>query len=394
MSYEKCRRGQHYENHDPETKVSKIISAYAKSNAVSIIDMDRFSGEEVLDCLQAIYKVQYKTFVAIVTTQVIKQQIARGLEKMFSPLVVDNEDAVRPPLAIPLTHKNNDQIAYFFHPAYPLPHDLLFTLPCVDPAGASAQPTGLHHTALLACQIIANNAFESGQLYFDRQGAHAVLERIPARAVLWPGEYFFVVNSDHGSLGRHDATLRALTNYGCGLTNAHIVPEEEGEWFTQNSMSRYGVDMRDPKFVPVGSDASSSTTNPAYVPRVFGTNMGEFSGLYHNTHFQCLDNTNREFISSRLAWTVLMLMKPFVLMDIQRSIIRCQSNQGAGVEWKVEDLSGPTLSSLYGGGGLRSVSPKKRSRQHVEDCSNVADSDEWYDKVFDDGRDENAVFPT
>ncbi|PQE28022.1 hypothetical protein CJF32_00005775 [Rutstroemia sp. NJR-2017a WRK4] len=51
-------------------------------------DMDNFSSEEALECLFAIYKVSQKTFIAIITTQVIERHIVRGLENIFSPVVV------------------------------------------------------------------------------------------------------------------------------------------------------------------------------------------------------------------------------------------------------------------------------------------------------------------
>ncbi|KAK2037072.1 hypothetical protein LZ31DRAFT_589132 [Colletotrichum somersetense] len=347
----------------------------------------------------------------------------------------------RPPPAIPPTYNNNNnQTVNFFHPGYPPPLDFLFALPCVDPvdegdAGATRQPKGLHHhTALLACQIVANNAFESGRLYFDRQGAQPVLDRIPTYGLLMPGEYFFVVNSDrnfrdwrfpHGHIPHAwpspkpapatDTGRRcALTNHSSGLTSAHIIPREEGEWFMQNGMSRYGVDMRDindsrnlirlradihrcfdtrlftivpkPEFASAISDTLFTTTAPAYVLHVFGANAEEFSGLYHNTRFQYLDNTSREFLFSRLAWTVLILIKPFVLAGSQRSVIRCRSSKGVGFEWEAEELSGADLSRSYGGGGSRSASPKKRSRPREEDRGSLLDADEWYAGAWEEDR--------
>ncbi|KXH64532.1 hypothetical protein CSAL01_11287 [Colletotrichum salicis] len=365
----------------------------------------------------------------------------------------------RPPLAIPPIHNNNDQIAYFFHPAYAQPHDLLFTLPCLDSPAKSDDgdesdasgshhhhPKGLHHhTALLACQIIANNAFNSGQLYFNRQGTLAVLDQVPLQGLLSPGEYFFVVDSDpmyrypivpsfrdwrfpHGDIpaawpspkpapSTDTARRCALTNHGYGLIKAHIIPREESEWFMQNGMSRYGVNKRDvndsqnlirlradihlsfdnrlfsivPKdrFISIGPGTSPSVADAspvadlAYVIHVFGPHAGEFSGLYHNRPLQYLDNTSREFIFSRFAWTFLMLTKPFLLAGMQRSVVRCQSNQGTSVEWRAQDLSGHQLSNLYGGGGSRSASPKKRSRQREGDSGSVADSDGWDSETLD-----------
>ncbi|KAK7990397.1 hypothetical protein PG990_014677 [Apiospora arundinis] len=76
-----CSRGIHYEKFEPAVELSK-------SNETTIVDMYKFSGEEALDCLRAIYKVQYKIFIANVTTQVIERQMIRGLDEVFSPLVV------------------------------------------------------------------------------------------------------------------------------------------------------------------------------------------------------------------------------------------------------------------------------------------------------------------
>jgi len=68
--------------------------------------MEKHSCEEALDCLFAIYKVSrytlasprtltsiyqvsQKTFVANVTTQVVERHIVKGLETIFSPVVVN-----------------------------------------------------------------------------------------------------------------------------------------------------------------------------------------------------------------------------------------------------------------------------------------------------------------
>ncbi|EPE27532.1 P-loop containing nucleoside triphosphate hydrolase [Glarea lozoyensis ATCC 20868] len=69
----------------------------AVANYSKIIDpnMDTFSCEEVLDCVDAIYKVSKKTFVANVTTQVIERHLLRGLEMIFSPIYVNSLDAAQ-----------------------------------------------------------------------------------------------------------------------------------------------------------------------------------------------------------------------------------------------------------------------------------------------------------
>ncbi|KAL9126644.1 MAG: hypothetical protein Q9217_004334 [Psora testacea] len=53
-------------------------------------EMEKHSCEEALDCLFSIYKVSQKTFIANITTQVIERHIVRGLEKIFSPVTVNN----------------------------------------------------------------------------------------------------------------------------------------------------------------------------------------------------------------------------------------------------------------------------------------------------------------
>ncbi|KAM0802080.1 dynamin family protein-like protein [Usnea florida] len=66
--------------------VEKAVDAYSKGNDPN---MENVSCEEALDCLFAIYKVSQKTFVANVTTQVIERHMIRGLEKIFSPVIVN-----------------------------------------------------------------------------------------------------------------------------------------------------------------------------------------------------------------------------------------------------------------------------------------------------------------
>lgn len=76
------------------------------------------------------------------------------------------------------------------HPGYPPPADCLFLFPRVDRQG---DRVGIHHaTALLACQIVANNAFE-GKLYHDREGNRPV--STPRNGVLCEDEYYFHVQA-------------------------------------------------------------------------------------------------------------------------------------------------------------------------------------------------------
>lgn len=51
-------------------------------------NMETYSCEEALDGVLAIYKVNQKTFIANVTTQVVERHVVRGLEEIFSPIFV------------------------------------------------------------------------------------------------------------------------------------------------------------------------------------------------------------------------------------------------------------------------------------------------------------------
>ena len=98
----------------------------------------------------------------------------------------------RPPRPL-LELGSRDDIS-FHHPGYNTPN-LLLTLPRVDSTvSADATPTyGVHHrTALLACQIIAGNAFNNSRFALDRAGRQLV--QVPLDGVLTDDEYYFIVD--------------------------------------------------------------------------------------------------------------------------------------------------------------------------------------------------------
>lgn len=85
----------------------------------------------------------------------------------------------------------------FRHPAYADPDDILFKLPRLDQTGCGpAMLAGVHHhTALRACQIIANNAFH-GYLATDRDGQDAVA--VAQDGILSEDNYWFIVERRDG----------------------------------------------------------------------------------------------------------------------------------------------------------------------------------------------------
>ncbi|KAI9844695.1 MAG: hypothetical protein M1837_005437 [Sclerophora amabilis] len=70
-----------------ETNVAEAVREYSDNTDP---DMGKHSSEEAIDCLFAIYKLSQKTFIDNVTTQVVERHIVRGLEKIFSPVVVNS----------------------------------------------------------------------------------------------------------------------------------------------------------------------------------------------------------------------------------------------------------------------------------------------------------------
>jgi hypothetical protein len=87
---------------------------------------------------------------------------------------------------------NRDQIR-FYHPGYLKPLNLLFCLPRVD-YNTTEGAFGVHYlTALTACQIVANNAFEKGYLARDERGKDRVSED---ETILLQRDYWFFVEGD------------------------------------------------------------------------------------------------------------------------------------------------------------------------------------------------------
>ena len=87
---------------------------------------------------------------------------------------------------------NRDQIR-FYHPGYLKPLNLLFCLPRVD-FNTTEGVFGVHYlTALTACQIVANNAFEKGYLARDERGKDRVSDD---ETILLQRDYWFFVEGD------------------------------------------------------------------------------------------------------------------------------------------------------------------------------------------------------
>lgn len=175
----------------------------------------------------------------------------------------------------------------FRHPGYANPTDILLRLPRLDAGGVH------HRTALLACQIVADNAFD-GYLTTDREGQDRVKTALDG--VLRAESYWFVApgqeaeaeeavypvvprfedwrfphnqmtnlaaweSTSQSASESHRAALATnpepssmappppptpsnierciLSSHAFGGTNSHIIPSAQSDWFANNSMVVY-----------------------------------------------------------------------------------------------------------------------------------------------------------
>ncbi|POS68784.1 hypothetical protein DHEL01_v212821 [Diaporthe helianthi] len=310
---------------------------------------------------------------------------------------------IRPPIAPVST---TTEFIRFLHPGYKKPNNVLFRLARVDavdtgdqPAGTSNPPTlGVcHATALVACQVVANNAW-SGRLALDKDGQ--TLVTAPLDHVLLLGEYYFIVDRSpvypivpsfrdwqfpHDDIptfwpvfsAGHPSNSCILTNSSYAKTAAHLIPKEEGDWFRNNSMGQYGRDRKDTEdsanltvlradihtwldsrgwtIVPKENRYIAHVLDPARAP--------EFFSWFHNVELGLSGGSPAtEYLFARFAWTVIQLVKPFVMSPSPRAVVRVQADPEEEVKWMVETLQPAQLDDLYGGGGSKSASPNKRKR--------------------------------
>ncbi|KAI0399512.1 hypothetical protein F4802DRAFT_589078 [Xylaria palmicola] len=313
----------------------------------------------------------------------------------------------------------------FLHPTETAPYNVIFQLPCLDSAAPShegeqqqqQQHLGLHHeTALLACQIVANNVFD-GYLSLDAQGDNPV----PRRTVLLTtSEYYFIVPDDpsyaivpafqdwkfpHGRIpdsfpspkdcqrhdeveshqaSRHSRCIVTDSAYSCQL--AHLIPKAHEAWFSKNAMFialgesnrmrgidgsgnlchfRFDIHNALDKFVFALVYKASSWVVHVLQASEDGA-WDEFAQEYHNIQVspQHLAHISRECLFARFALNVFILVKPFLLMaPLKRRVARLvvDPDKNSFVT-TISDVSSGELRKEYGGGMSKSASPTKRKR--------------------------------
>lgn len=339
----------------------------------------------------------------------------------------------------------------FYHPGYPSPVNILFSLPRVDQSPSQPDLFGVDaQVALLACQIIANNAFATSYLASDDKGTRCA--DTGPDSVLTQREYWFFVQGDgkralpyspisntnegideypvipsfrdwqfpHNRLPsfwplqttESISTLNRcpVTNTSYALTEAHIIPREETEWFLINGIHRYGsgrYDIDDPSnIVTLRSDVRICFDRRvfAFVPKpdehqvkefvvhMLDSRHADFATSYQNRTVYLSEMVSQEYLFARFAWAVIHLVKPFIIGGVDRRIakfsrVKTGSDDGGGKglpKAKIELLEGASLMALYGGGGSRSASPRKRKTSSPK---NECEFDEYEEKSAEEASD-------
>jgi hypothetical protein len=125
-----------------------------------------------------------------------------------------------------------------------------------------------------------------------------------------------------------------------------------------------------------------------YVSHILSADAAELWPTYHNVIVQNLHPVSRPYLFARFAWAVIFQVKTFVTSGISRHVVRIRvttdTNGEEKIERKKEFLSGRELINSYGGGGLKSATPKKRSSPttSADDDGNLA---EWSSEDGDIG---------
>ncbi|KAI0100368.1 hypothetical protein GGR51DRAFT_354398 [Nemania sp. FL0031] len=321
----------------------------------------------------------------------------------------------------------------FHHPGYPDPHDILFYLPRLDRSSTFLQ--GVHYgTALTACQIIANNAFD-GYLTTDREGRDRVDSNLDFNHLLTESDYWFFVASTPSNLNpypvvpsfqdwafphhriprwprpTHTADSNIIDNR-CIVTRtagfidqAYLIPAADKKWFEINAMFHYGshgdINQKHNKIaLRYDLHFAFDTHLFAIVPKnncyvihqlhATETSTIEFASAYHNYKVvQQPRDVIPEFLFARFARAILTLIEPFIAQaPINRYVSRFRAvnnGNGGSNKYDVESewLSPEQLADQYSGGGTKSASPSKRRRNGEGNSDNGDNSDtedEWYEK--------------
>lgn len=325
---------------------------------------------------------------------------------------------------LPPTELDSREPIRFLHPGYSLSNTLL-SLPRVD---RSTTTFGVHYgTALLACQIIAGNAFDTGRLTLDQAGQRPV--NLQFNDILTEDVYYLMIGEGPNRYPivpsfqdwefPHDripdswpqvspsyGTRCAISKFSFAIDAAHLVPQEEALWYERNDMRRYGdavlCGIDNPtNIMPLKTDLHRcfdnrwfaivpkvmQTTNPhspQYVTHILRTQAAELWPTYQNVIVQYLDMRARPYLFARFAWAILLQVKPFITGSLSRQVIRIKISDEDKIEYGKELLSAPQLNAYYGGEGSRGATVRSK-RSRTDSRADDEDNDVSMDSDWEDG---------
>ncbi|KAL7624887.1 hypothetical protein AAE478_004101 [Parahypoxylon ruwenzoriense] len=250
------------------------------------------------------------------------------------------------------------------YPGYPAPLNVLLRLPRVD--RTSTGTFGVHYrTALIACQIIGNNAFDTGRLALDDKGqrlVHGSPDGILEESVYYffvddyPSQYAVVPSFQDWEFP-HDRipdswpkpSPSAIRETRCGLTNfssplheALLVPGREWSWYDMNGMRLYGLGAgqneidNEVNTIPLKSDVhdifdnrwfaivpkTADSGTPQYVSHILSPSAAEFWPSQHNILIKSLYPDSRPYLFARFAWAILLQVKDFICEGLERRVVQ------------------------------------------------------------------------
>ena len=175
----------------------------------------------------------------------------------------------------------------------------------------------------------------------------------------------------------------AVTASSLGPTKVHLIPRLEDRWLRRNGMAwitniddpgnlltlkadlHKEFDNRQWTIVPKPALAASASTGQSstfeYAVHVIGSApcSSELRDLYHNITLQNCRHVPRECILAHFAWSVLYLIKPFLLCSVSRVVyvlVFDERNKDGPARYEVKNLTPDELDNRYGGGGGMIVS--------------------------------------
>ncbi|KAK0703759.1 hypothetical protein B0T26DRAFT_744454 [Lasiosphaeria miniovina] len=309
------------------------------------------------------------------------------------PQIWKKEESARPRPPDPAVGLPSEEHIRFRHPGYDS-LDLLLTLPRVD-STRSISTYGVHHrTALLACQIIAGNAFANSYFSLDKAGQQQV--QVSLDGILTDTDYYFIVEGSvlypivpsfqdwefpHNRIPDWWPSINAssVTTTNCGITNA-----KEHCWYQDNQMHMFGggdinnqgnlLPLRKdihhsfnarwfvivPRIVTIDSSLQPSLQ---YVTHIISDFAAELWASSHITLVGSLKNQSRAYLFARFAWAMIFRTKLFVIAGQRRHVIRVSRDTDGKVEYKTMSRTGEEPQNAYGGRRSKTATPRSQKKR-------------------------------